>query len=83
MDWSVWSNAIAPALELMDKISESWRNIYEWNQIIQTLLEIDFDWTYWNEPGSSTFWRFGISKYDQYSISDIYFPIPLNENIAC
>ena len=29
----------------LDKISENGRNIYEWNQINQTLLEIDFDRT--------------------------------------
>ena len=51
-----------------NKISENGRNIYEWNQINQTILEIDFDRTFSNESGSSTFWRFGISKYDQYSI---------------
>ena len=56
-----------------DTISENGRNIYEWNQINQTILEIDFDRTYWNgrssqSSGSSTFRRFGISKYDQYSI---------------
>ena len=55
-----------------DKISENGRNIYEWNQIKQTILEIDFDRTYSNEPlqsvGNLTFWRFGISKYDQCSI---------------
>ena len=55
-------------LDLMDKISENGRNIYEWNQINQTILEIDFDRTYWNETGSLTFRRFGISKYHQYSI---------------
>ena len=31
-----------------DKISENGRNIYEWNQINQTILEIDFDRTHWN-----------------------------------
>ena len=55
-------------LDLMDKISENGRNIYEWNQINQTLLEIDFDRTYWNGRSRLTFWRFGISKDDQYSI---------------
>ena len=45
-----------------DKISENGRNIYEWNQINQTILEIDFDRTFLNESGSLTFWRFGISK---------------------
>ena len=55
-------------LDIIDKISENGRNIYEWNQINQTILEIDFDRTYSNERGSLTFWRFGISKYDQYSI---------------
>ena len=48
-----------------DKISENGRNIYEWNQINQTILEIDFDLTFSNDPRSSTFWRFGISKYHQ------------------
>ena len=51
-----------------DKISEDGRSIYEWNQINQTLLEIDFDRTFLNELSSLTFRRFGISKYDQYSI---------------
>ena len=56
----------------LDKISENGRNIYEWNQIYQTILEIDFDRTFRNgrphQPGRLTFWRFGISKYHQYSI---------------
>ena len=51
-----------------DTISENGRNIYESNQINQTILEIDFDRTLWNESGSLTFRRFGISKYYQYSI---------------
>ena len=55
-------------LDLVDKISENRRNIYESNQVNQTILEIDFDRTHSNEPGSSTFRRFGISKYYQYSI---------------
>ena len=60
-------------LDLIDTISENGRNIYEWNQINQTILEIDFDSTLWNErvqksPGRLTFRRFGISKYHQYSI---------------
>ena len=61
---------VDPMLELLldlDKISENGRNIYEWNQNNQTILEIDFDRTLRNETGSSTFRRFGISKYDQYS----------------
>ena len=37
-----------PSLDLVDKISENGRNIYESNQINQTILEIDFDRTYWN-----------------------------------
>ena len=45
-----------------DTSREDGRNIYEWNQINQTLLEIDFDRTFWNEWGSLTFRRFGISK---------------------
>ena len=51
-----------------DKISENGRNIYEWNQINQTILDIDFDWTFPNEPGSLTFWRLGISRSNQFSI---------------
>ena len=51
-----------------DTISENGRNIYEWNQINQTILEIDFDRTSSNERGSLTFRRFGISKYHQCSI---------------
>ena len=57
-----------PSLDLVDKVSENGRNIYESNQINQTILEIDFDRTYSNERGSLTFRRFGISKYYQYSI---------------
>ena len=52
----------------LDKPGENGRNIYEWNQINQTILEIDFDRTHWNELYRSTVWRFGISKFDQYSI---------------
>ena len=52
----------------LDTISENGRNIYESNQINQTILEIDFDRTCPNELGSLTFRRFGISKYYQYSI---------------
>ena len=48
-----WNECVDPILELLldsvDKISENGRNIYEWNQINQTILEIDFDWTFWNE----------------------------------
>ena len=51
-----------------DKASENGRNIYEWNQINQTILEIDFDRTFSNEKGRLTFRRLGISKHDQYSI---------------
>ena len=71
-----WNECVDPMMELLlldlDKISENGRNIYEWNQINQTILEIDFDRTFWNgrvqSVGNLTFWRFGISKYDQYSI---------------
>ena len=52
----------------LDKPSENGRNIYEWNQINQTILDIDFDWTLSNESGRSTFWRLGISRSNQYSI---------------
>ena len=40
----------------------------KWNELNQSILEIDFDWTFWNERGSLTFRRFGISKYHQCSI---------------
>ena len=63
-----WTNQIIDLVLDFDKISENGRNIYEWNQINLTILEIDFDRTSSNErgykPGSLTFWRFGISKYD-------------------
>ena len=35
--------------DLVDKISENGRNIYESNQINQTILQIDFDRTSSNE----------------------------------
>ena len=38
-----------------DTISENGRNIYESNQINQTILEIDFDRTYQNELSRLTF----------------------------
>ena len=38
-----------------DKISENKRNIYESNQINQTILQIDAHRSLWNEPGSLTF----------------------------
>ena len=68
MEWMV-----DPMMDLcigvdFDKISKNGSNIYEWNQINQTILEIDFDRTCSNEWGSSTLRRFGISKYEQYSI---------------
>ena len=68
-----WNECVDPMMELllldsMDKISENGRNIYEWNQIKQSILEIDFDRTSSNEEGSLTFRRFGISIYHQYSI---------------
>ena len=62
---------VDPMMELFlnsDKISENGRNIYESNQINQTILEIDFDRTFWNDQSSLTFRRFGISKFNQYSI---------------
>ena len=54
-----WNGVICvdPMLELLidfDKISESPMNIYESNQINQTILEIDFDRTLWNEIGRWT-----------------------------
>ena len=51
-----------------NKISKNGWNIYESNQIKQAILEIELDRTLSNESGNLTFWRFGISKYDQYSI---------------
>ena len=30
------------------------------NEIKKAILVIDFDWTFWNDPGSLTVWRFGI-----------------------
>ena len=55
-------------LDSVDKISENGRNTYEWNQIKQTILEIDFDRTFWNGRGRLTYRRFWISKYHQCSI---------------
>ena len=60
-------------LPIIDKVSENSRNIYEWDQINQTILEIDFDWTLRNELGRLTFCRFGISKYYYYSKVSITF----------
>ena len=69
-----WNECVDPMLELpsplydvdFDTISENGRNLYEWNQINQTILEIDFDRTFWNGRPSSvmnlTVRRFGISK---------------------
>ena len=50
------------------KMREMCRNIYEWNQINQTILEIDFDRTSWNELIKQTCWTFGISICYQDSI---------------
>ena len=47
------------------------RDIYNKNNIRQSLFEIDIVCTFWNESGNLTFRRFGISKYDQYSITKI------------
>ena len=47
MEWMCRSNdGITSAW--LDKISENGSNIYEWNPINQTILEIDFDRTQWN-----------------------------------
>ena len=48
-------NIIDLMLDLVDKISENGRNIYETSQINQTILEIDFDRTSSNELGRLTF----------------------------
>ena len=71
--WMEWKqinyvDSILESLIDLDKIIENGRNIYEWNQINQTILDIDFIWTNQNELGSLTFWRFGISRSNQYSI---------------
>ena len=67
-----WNEYVELMLRLLfldfDKISENGRNICEWNQINQTILEIDFDRTFTNEYDRSTFWRLEISKCHQYSI---------------
>ena len=73
MEWNECVDLMMEILPDLDTISENGRNIYEWNQINQSILEIDFDRTHPNgrpkiPPGSLTFWRFGISKYDQYPI---------------
>ena len=74
IQWSLneveWNECVDSMMELLldfDKISENGRNIYEWNQINQSILEIDFDRTSWNGrsyrlSGSLTFRRFGISN---------------------
>ena len=56
IQWSLneveWNKCVDPMMELLpdfDTISENGRNIYEWNQINQTILEIDFDRTSQNE----------------------------------
>ena len=48
-------NIIDLMLDFLDKISENGRNIYESNQINQTILEIDFDRISCNDQGSLTF----------------------------
>ena len=58
---------------LIRSVSLEDTSMNESNQANQSLLLIDFDWTFWNGlypdlGGKLTFWRFGISKYDQYSI---------------
>ena len=48
----------------------SWEliSMNEIKSINQSILEIVFDWTYSNALYRMTIWRFGISKYDQYSV---------------
>ena len=43
----------------------------EIKSIKQSILEIDFDWSSWNDKGRSTFSRFGISKYINIQYSEI------------
>ena len=57
---------VIPFFNLNDS-SENGRYIYAVEIICQTVLEMDFDRIFWNEPGRMTFWRFGISKYNQSS----------------
>ena len=52
----------------LNKMREMRRNIYNRNQINQTLLAIDFDLTYRNDLGNLTYSRFGISINNQYLI---------------
>ena len=69
-----WNECVDPMMELpspFDKISENGSNIYEWNQINQTILEIDFDRTLKKESDKLTVWRFGISKDYRRSILDL------------
>ena len=75
IQWSLneveWNGCVDPMTELLldfDKISENGRNIYECDQINQSILEIDFDRTSLNEADILTLSRYGISNYDQYSI---------------
>ena len=61
---------VDPVLELLldfNIFRKNGRNIYEWYQINQTILDIVFDRVHQNESDRSTFWRFGISNYYQYS----------------
>ena len=51
----ICGDSMLELLNDLDIISQNRRNIYESNQINQTLLEIDFSSTNLNEPGRSTF----------------------------
>ena len=62
MEWNEMCKSMQELLLDFGKISENGRNIYEWNQVNQTIHEIVFDLTFRNESDSLTFWRFWISK---------------------
>ena len=55
-------------INLVSDVSKNGRHIYEWNTIIQTILDTDFFWQYLNESGRLTNWRFGISECYQYIV---------------
>ena len=63
---NICTRHVIPFFNLNDS-SENGRYIYAVEIICQTVLEMDFDRTFWNEWGRLTFWRFGISNYNQSS----------------
>ena len=63
---NICTRHLIPFFNLND-CSENRSYIYAVEIICQTILEMDFDRTFWNEWGRLTFWRFGISKYNRSS----------------